>query len=489
MGDEATRNADRPILLLTGATGYVGGRLLAALEAGGHRVRCMARRPEYLAGRVGAETEVVAGDCLKSEGLEAALAGVDTAFYLVHSMSSTGDFETQDRTAATQFGRAARNAGVRKIVYLGGLGDSSESLSRHLQSRQETGKCLRDAGVPVIELRASIILGSGSLSFELIRALVERLPIMICPRWVKAQAQPIAIEDVIAYLEESLDQPAESRIFEIGGASRVSYADIMREYARQRGLRRILIFVPVLTPRLSSLWLGLTTPVYARIGRKLIESIKNSTVVTDTTALRVFAVRPMGLREAIERAIRKEDREFSATRWSDAISSGSALPTFGGVKLGSRLVDSRAVFVPVDHRTAFAPIRRIGGDRGWYYGNWLWRLRGFLDLLVGGVGLRRGRPHPDQLRVGDALDFWRVEAFEPDRRLRLVAEMKVPGRAWLEYDVADADGGSIIRQTAVFDPAGLWGLVYWYGIYPLHRRIFQGMLSAVAQRAVQKERG
>jgi uncharacterized protein YbjT (DUF2867 family) len=402
-------------------------------------------------------------------------------------MGSTGDFEEQDRAAATNFGRAAKDAGVSKIVYLGGLGDQSDALSRHLQSRQETGKCLRASGVPVIELRASIILGSGSLSFELIRALVERLPVMICPRWVRVKAQPIAIEDVIAYLEESLALPAESRIFEIGGADVVSYESIMREYARQRGLRRVLIFVPVLTPRLSSLWLGLTTPVYARVGRKLIESIKNSTVVTDAASLTTFGVRPMGLREAIERAIGREDREFIATRWSDAMSSGASPRTWGGTKFGSRLVDTRTAFVPVGAAAAFAPIRRIGGERGWYYGNALWRLRGLLDLLAGGVGMRRGRPHPDQLRIGDALDFWRVEAYEPDRRLRLAAEMKVPGRAWLEFEISAVEGGSTIHQTAVFDPAGLWGLVYWYGVYPLHARIFQGMLAAVADRAVRGE--
>jgi len=474
-------------ILLTGATGYVGGRLLAELEAKGHRVRCLARRPEFLAGRVGATTEVVPGDCLAPETLGAALAGVDTAFYLIHSMGSTGDFEEQDRAAATNFGRAAKDAGVGKIVYLGGLGDQSDALSRHLQSRQETGKCLRASGVPVIELRASIILGSGSLSFELIRALVERLPVMICPRWVRVKAQPIAIEDVIAYLEESLALPAESRIFEIGGADVVSYESIMREYARQRGLRRVLIFVPVLTPRLSSLWLGLTTPVYARVGRKLIESIKNPTVVTDAASLTAFGVRPMGLREAIERAIGKEDREFIATRWSDAMSSGASPRTWGGTKFGSRLVDTRTAFVPVGAAAAFAPIRRIGGERGWYYANALWRLRGLLDLLAGGVGMRRGRPHPDQLRIGDALDFWRVEAYEPDRRLRLAAEMKVPGRAWLEFEISAVEGGSTIHQTAVFDPAGLWGLVYWYGVYPLHARIFQGMLAAVADRAVRGE--
>jgi hypothetical protein len=337
--------------------------------------------------------------------------------------------------------------------------------------------------VPVIELRASIILGSGSLSFELIRNLVERLPVMICPRWVRVLAQPIAIEDVIAYLQGALDLPAENRIFEIGGADRVSYADIMLEYARQRGLRRWLIYVPILTPRLSSLWLGLTTPLYARVGRKLIESIRHPTVVNDESALTAFPVKPMGLRDAIARAIRYEEREFAATRWADAVSSGSTHRSWGGVQFGSRLVDVRSTIVPVDRAAAFAPIRRLGGASGWYYANGLWRLRGFLDLLVGGVGLRRGRRNPEDLRVGDALDFWRVEAYEPGRRLRLLAEMKLPGRAWLEFEVKDVAAGSEITQTAIFDPVGLPGLIYWYGIFPLHARIFSGMLAGIARRA------
>jgi uncharacterized protein YbjT (DUF2867 family) len=468
-------------ILVTGATGYIGGRLVEALERSGRTVRCMARRPEYL--DVAEGTEVVAGDCLKPATLPAALAGIDTAFYLVHSMGSRGNFEDEDRRAARNFGEAARAAGVRKIVYLGGLGDPTQPLSPHLKSRQDTGEALRAAGVPVIELRASIILGSGSLSFELIRSLVERLPIMLCPTWVRVQAQPIAIEDVIAYLTGTLDLPAESRIFEIGGADRVSYADIMLEYARARGLKRRLIFVPVLTPWLSSLWLGLTTPVYARVGRKLIESIRHPTVVTDDSALETFAVRPMGVRAAIARAIRFEEREFAKTRWLDAVSSGARHRSWGGVQFGSRLVDVRRVFVPVPRSAAFAPIRRIGGANGWYYGNALWRIRGFLDLLAGGVGLRRGRRDADDLRVGDALDFWRVEAYEPDRRLRLAAEMRLPGRAWLEFEVTDAPGGAEITQSAIFDPIGLPGVLYWYGVYPLHGRIFGGMLDAIASRA------
>jgi hypothetical protein len=307
---------------------------------------------------------------------------------------------------------------------------------------------------------------------------------MLCPRWVQTPAQPIAIDDVIAYLLAAAELPGdESRVFEIGGADRVSYAGIMLEYARRRGLRRLLVPVPLLTPWLSSLWLGLTTPVYARIGRKLIESVRNPSTITDDSALRAFAIRPMGVREAIDRAIRNEDREFAATRWSDAISSAGAVRGWGGMRFGTRLVDSRTLRVDAPPAAAFAAIRRIGGESGWYASNWLWRLRGALDLLAGGVGMRRGRRHPDELRVGDALDFWRVEAYEPDRRLRLAAEMRLPGRAWLQFEVEPDGEGSILRQTAEFDPAGLLGLAYWYGVYPLHARVFAGLLRALGERA------
>jgi len=347
------------------------------------------------------------------------------------------------------------------------------------------GEILRSSDVPVIEFRASIILGSGSLSFEMIRALVERLPVMICPRWVSTPAQPIAIEDVVAYLIEALSLPAgESRVFEIGGADQVSYADIMREYARQRGLRRWMISVPVLTPRLSSLWLGLVTPAYARVGRKLVDSLRHPTVVRDASATRMFSFRPRGLCDAMERALHNEDQEFAQTRWSDALSSGGRLQSWGGLRFGTRNVDSRVIQVNVPPKIAFAPIRRIGGATGWYFANFLWRLRGFLDLLAGGVGLRRGRRNPETLQVGDILDFWRVEEFDADRRLRLVAEMKVPGRAWLEFEVTGDSTNSIIRQTAIFDPLGLFGLIYWYGLYPLHRWIFAGMVRKIAEASL-----
>lgn len=482
---------DKPLILLTGATGYIGGRLLRALEGGRHRVRCLARRPDFLLPRVNSPTEVVEGDVLDPDSLRSAMWGVHTAYYLVHSMGSGSAFAEVDRCAARCFAQAARDAGVRRIIYLGGLGGDKD-LSPHLASRQETGQLLRQSGVPTVELRASIIIGSGSLSFEMVRTLVEKLPVMITPRWVRTQAQPIAVEDVIAYLVAALTlDGSDSGVFEIGGADQVSYMDLMREYARQRGLHRWMIPVPVLTPWLSSLWLGLVTPVYARVGRELIEGVKNETVVQDDAALRVFSIRPRSMREAIARALANEDEELAATRWSDALSSQGAAASWGGLKFGSRIVDSRTVRVKASPEIAFKPVQEIGGKTGWYFANPLWQVRGFLDLLVGGVGLRRGRRHPRQLTPGDALDFWRVEAFEPGRLLRLFAEMKLPGRAWLQFEVEADEAGSILRQTAIFDPLGVAGLLYWYVLYPVHRLIFAGMLRSLARSAeaqVEKEK-
>ena len=481
---EPLMNTQDRKILLTGATGYVGGRLRPLLESAGYDVRCLSRRPEALEGSVDDTTELVRGDVLDVDSLTAAMQGVDTAYYFVHSMGSSSDFEEEDRQAALNFANAAAAAGVRRIIYLGGLGNRDSNLSKHLRSRQETGDVLRSAGVEVIELRASIIIGSGSLSFEMVRALVERLPVMICPKWVDVAAQPIAIEDVLAYLLEAIELPhGESRIFEIGGPDQVSYGQIMREYARQRGLRRLMIPVPLLTPYLSSLWLGLVTPLYARVGRKLVESLRNPTVVSNNVALQTFSVRPRSLSEAIGRALVSEDQEVDATRWSDALSSSGKPKSWGGTRFGSRIVDSRTTVVDVSVEKAFAPIQRIGGKTGWYYGNWLWQVRGFLDLLVGGVGVRRGRRDPVNLTVGDAVDFWRVESFEPDRLLRLSAEMKVPGRAWLEFEVTSNGDSSTIRQTAIFDPVGLFGLSYWYALYPLHQFVFAGMLRNIARAA------
>lgn len=465
-------------ILLTGATGYVGGRLLTALLERGERVRCLARRPEAVRQQPG--LDVVAGDVLDAEAVRRTLEDVEVAYYLVHAMGSSDSFEQLDRRAAGIFAQAARDAGVKRIVYLGGLGSGPE-LSAHLASRQEVGRLLASTGVETVEFRASIVIGSGSLSFELVRSLTERLPVMITPRWVRTRSQPIAVEDLVAYLVAALDlEPGAGGVFEIGGADVANYGELMREYARQRGLHRLLVPVPVLTPRLSSLWLTLVTPVYARVGRKLVESLPHETVVHDRRALEVFPIRPRGYRQAIARALLNEDRAFAQTRWSDALNAGERGTQLRDDETRARLVDSRTREVPVDPARAFAPIRRIGGQSGWYYGNGLWKLRGLLDLFVGGVGLRRGRPDPETPTVGSTLDFWRVEAYEPDRLLRLRAEMRLPGRAWLQFEVDGNENGSTIAQTAIFDPSGLAGLLYWYALWPLHALVFRGMLAGIA---------
>jgi uncharacterized protein YbjT (DUF2867 family) len=421
---------------------------------------------------------VVEGDLLDPATIRAALEGVDTVVYLVHSMSSSRQFDDTDREAARGFVTAARGAGIRKVVYLGGLGHGG-SLSEHLRSRQEVGEILRASGIPTIELRASIVIGSGSASFEMVRALVEKLPVMVTPRWVRMQTQPIAIEDVVAYLLAAVDRdPDGGELYEIGGADRVTYLELLQEYARLRGLRRLMLPVPVLSPRLSSLWLWLVTPVYAGVGRKLVDSLRNETVVRDTRALDVFPVRPRSAGEAIARALANEDREIAETRFSDEAFAERS--SYGGVLVGSRLVDRRSARVSHAPVVAFAPIQRIGGATGWYKGAFLWRVRGLLDVLAGGPGLRRGRRDPTLIRVGDTLDFWRVEAFEQDRLLRLRAEMRVPGRAWLQFEVERDGGGSVVTQTAIFEPAGLVGLVYWYGLWPFHGFIFGGMLRNLA---------
>ncbi|MDP9203885.1 MAG: SDR family oxidoreductase, partial [Gemmatimonadota bacterium] len=455
-------------------------RLLRALHERGETVRAIARQPDDLRERIPGDIEVIAADVLDASSLQAAFDGVDVAYYLIHAMASRHDFQQEERIGAENFSRAAKAANVRRIVYLGGLG--SEGLSRHLASRQEVGRILRNSGIPTLEFRASIILGSGSLSFELVRSLVDRLPLLIVPRWASQRTQPIAIEDVIAYLVCALDvHLRDSCTVEIGGSDQVSYLDLMKEYAKQRSLHRYFVPVPVLTPWLSSRWLGLVTPVYARVGRKLIDSLRNETVVTSRIAPTMFPeIRPRGFRDAMARALSNEAQELTETRWSDARSSIGMRPQWGGTATGSRIVDSRSVSVAKSSKQAFRAIERIGGTAGWYYGNWLWHVRGAIDLLLGGAGMRRGRRDPSGLRRGDAVDFWRVDALEPGRMLRLRAEMKVPGRAWLQFEVTGDDARSVIRQTAIFEPRGVAGLLYWYALYPVHRLIFNGMLRGIA---------
>lgn len=475
-------------ILLTGATGYVGGRLFPLLKKRGLKIRCMVRHPENLGPHRFEGAEVVKGDVITKEGLKEALQGIQTAYYLIHSLGSDSNFEKKEQAGARQFSEAAREAGCERIIYLSGLGNESQDLSAHLKSRHMVGKILAESGVPTLEFRAGIILGSGSLSFEMVRALVERLPVMIIPRWVRTPTQPIAIEDVLAYLLLGLEHPLpQSQVYEIGGSDVVSYQDIMKEYAKQRGLKRVMVPVPVLTPRLSSLWLGVVTPLFSKVGKKLIDGIKNPTLVRSQEALRAFPVRPMGIERSIARALTNEDEDFALTHWADALSSSKQPQHWGGVRFKNRLIDSRSMELKLSPKQAFQPIQEIGGKRGWYYGNWLWRLRGFLDSLIGGVGLRRGRRDPKDLKVGDALDFWRVERLDPPKTLLLRAEMKVPGRAWLEFEVDPTDTGVELRQTAIFDPIGLFGLMYWYALYPIHGKIFQGMLRGIARQAAQDQ--
>lgn len=479
----------KPLILVTGATGYIGGRLYPRLANAGFRVRCMARQPSHIR-RAQAGVEVVRADVRDPDSLRIALENVHTAFYLIHSMGSAGQFEKADADAAALFGSIAKEQGVRHIIYLGGLGDETAKLSAHLHSRHQVGQILKMSGVPVTEFRASIIIGSGSLSFEMIRALVERLPVMITPKWVDTLAQPIAINDVLDYLMAAAikpEPPAASRVYEIGGGDQVSYRDLMFAYAEARELKRRMISVPVLTPRLSSLWLGLVTPLYARVGRKLVDSLKYPTICRDVSALHDFQVKPKGYREAIRDALANEDRVCAETKWTDALSSAGAVKTWAGIRFGNRLVDQRTVCIPLKPEAAFVPIMNIGGDRGWYYANALWMLRGWIDLLCGGPGMRRGRRDPVALSVGDVLDCWRVEEISPPHRLLLFAEMKLPGRAWLEFKVAGDVNGSTITQTASFDPHGLPGILYWYSVFPLHEIIFAGMLKTIAKKAMNPD--
>ena len=476
------------LVLLTGATGYIGGRLVPRLLEAGYSVRCLARDTARLEGRPWrSQVEVAAGDCLRADTLPAAMSGVDVAFYLVHSMAGGRDFEQRDVLAARNFAAAARTAGVSRILYVGGLGDPDTDLSEHLRSRQETGRVLRETGVPVTEFRAAVIVGSGSLSFEIIRYLTERLPVMICPRWLYTRAQPIAIRNVLDYLVAALDTPASTgQIIEIGGANVMTYGDMLRGYARARGLRRWLLPVPVLTPRLSSYWLHLVTPVPAAIARPLIQGLRNDVVVRSDTAQRLFPqIQPLDYDTAVRLALANLDSGRVETAWSDAVASsqGDTVPVSLSTQEGI-IRERRQLRVGASAEAVYSAFTRLGGATGWLCMDWAWRVRGFLDRLVGGVGLRRGRRDPQEARVGDALDFWRVEAVEPGRLLRLRAEMKVPGRAWLEFHVEPIDAlSSLLSQTAFFAPRGLTGLLYWYLLYPIHAIIFSGLAKNLARRA------
>lgn len=476
-------------ILVTGATGYIGGRLIPYLLDRGYVLRLLVRDPERLKGRSWKDrVEIVQGDVLVPETLVEAMADVGTAYYLIHSMTGNEDFHKRDLDAARNFGKAAKSAGVERIIYLGGLGDPQADLSKHLKSRQETGLALTEAGVPVTEFRAAIIVGSGSISFEMIRYLTERIPVMICPKWVFTRGQPIGIDDVLAYLAAALEVPeSQGRVVEIGGSDILTYGDMMMGYAEIRGLKRYLIPVPVLSPRLSSHWVHWMTPVPAAITRPLVEGLRNEVVVRDDTAIQLFpSIKPGGFIAAVKKALTNLEAGEVDTRWTDSLVSSQGDQPFVTLKTQEGMIlERRQITVAAHAEQVYQTFRCLGGDTGWLYFDWAWRMRGFLDRLLGGVGLRRGRRDPQALRCGDAVDFWRVEAIEEDHEaylLRLRAEMKVPGSAWLQFESSPLENGRAnLVQTAFFAPKGLSGFLYWYALYPLHSLIFSGMIRKIKE--------
>jgi len=475
-----------PVILVTGATGYIGGRLVPRLLNAGYRVRCMVRHPERLAGRNWPGVEVVQGDVSDSESLATALAGVSQAYYLVHAMGDASpDFWAKDQAQARTFGEACARSGLARIIYLGALGDPRRKRSRHLASRQEVGEALARAGVPVLEFRAAVIVGSGSASFEMIRHLTERLPLMITPRWLNTRCQPIGVRDVLAYLLEAQAHPEINGVVEIGGSDVLDYRAMMLGYAKARGLRRLIIPMDVPFPRLSIFWVDLVTPIPRALAGPLVDGMTTEVVVREAKALELFQVRPMGYREALDLALQRLDADAVETTWASSLASlppgvseGHALGSHEGLHLDRH---QRHVHAPPE--VVFQACCALGGDAGWPAGNGLWQFRGFLDRLAGGVGMRRGRRHPRELRIGDPVDFWRVEALEPGSLLRLRAEMKMPGHAWLQFKVSHEGAGSRLEQTAFFEPHGLLGLLYWYAVQPLHRFVFPGLARALKARA------
>jgi uncharacterized protein YbjT (DUF2867 family) len=493
---EPTGRADRDLVLVLGASGYVGGRLAPRLLEAGYRVRCLARSPRKLQTLPWAgQAEIVQGDLLGGDGLDDAFAGVRVVFHLVHSMGSAEEFSSADRQIARRVAAAAERAGVERIVYLGGLGDDEETTSAHLRSRAEVGRIFLDSPVPTTVLRAAVIIGSGSASFEMLRHLVERLPVMVTPRWVDTRVQPIAIRDVLRYLV-GVAGTAEGgdHVYDIGGPDVLTYREMMQAYARVAGLRpRVIVKVPLLTPTLSSHWVHLVTPVPAGLARPLIESLTSEVVVAggeDITEAVPGACLP--LEEALRLAIRRiRDRDVE-TSWREAELAGRSPaepypgdPAWTG---GTLLRDVQQVETRADPAQVFREVSRIGGARGWPSHMWAWQIRGWIDQAVGGVGLRRGRRDPETLRVGDALDFWRVEEIrEPgdgeDGLIRLRAEMRLPGDAWLEYRISPARPGSRLQQRALFAPRGVFGRLYWWVMLPFHGAIFAPMVRRLARQA------
>ena len=482
-------------ILVTGATGYVGGRLVPMLLEAGHRVRVLVRDPDRLQGRSWLpHVDVCRGDVLQSDTLAAAMQDMHVAYYLIHSMGLDSHFSERDRVAALHFGDAARHARVQRIIYLGGLGEESADLSAHLLSRHEVGRMLRRSGVPVLEFRSAIIIGSGSASFELMRYVTEGVPVLLCPRWVETRIQPISVRNVLDYLIAALDLNDEDipgyPIIEIGGADVLTYRDMMEEYARARGLRRLMIKVPILPTRVWAAMVHWLTPLPKPLGMALLEGLSNEVIVHGDAARRLFPqIQPRDYRTSLDRALVRIFSNQVETTWSDSLTAalGDVVPVTFSTQEGM-LYERRQRLVAADTHIVFNTFVGLGGRRGWLYLNWIWWLRGVIDRMVGGVGFRRGRRHPTQLRAGDVLDFWRVEAIEPDRLLRLRAEMKVPGLAWLQFEARpQPHDQTLLVQTAFFEPRGFLGLLYWYALYPIHTVAFDGLVREVGLRSEREQ--
>lgn len=475
-------------VLITGASGYIGGRLLVDLVNRGYDVVSMVRRPNQFQQQVQVRHDIRYGDTYDIDSLHDAFDGIDIVFYLVHSLSQGRDFVSKELISIDNVITVAEQKQVSRIIYLGGLFKEGEVLSAHLDSRKQVGDRIRQSRIPSITFRASIILGSGSISYEMIRHLTERLPIMITPKWVRVRAQPIAISDVIQYLRMAIDVPITDHnydVYEIGGADVVSYKDIMLAYAKLRGLKRLILPLNVLTPTVSSYWVALFSPIYQTICKKLILSMRNSTIVTDIEkTMAVFKVQPMSMIAAIARAIECEEQQFVKTHWASSYSSSNYVNQWLEMVVGNKLIYVKKITVDCNLQDAFHPIQTIGGQNGWYYGSILWQVRGIIDIFLGGPGHKRGRKHPTHLSAGDFLDWWRVEQVNPPHILRLRAEMKLPGRAWLEFELRQVKKNqSAVFVSAIFEPAGMVGRVYWYLLYPVHFFMFNGLLRSIKKIA------
>ena len=463
-------------VLVTGATGYIGGRLIPRLLAAGHEVTCLVRDPDKLKGRPWRDrVGVHKGDLLEPTSLNPALENQELAYYLVHSMGRDDDFRSAEARSAENFRLAADEAGVRHVIYLGGLG-SDENLSKHLSSRQDVGRILAAGGFPVTEFRAATVIGAGSLSFEMLRHLTDVLPVMTTPRWVRTRCQPIAIDDLLEILAAAgATTPPRSRVVEVGGPDVLTYAEMMQIYAAEAGLRkRLIIPVPVLSPGLSSLWIGLVTPLPAAVARPLVSSLRNEVVVGDAE---ISEISPTSFRTAVRRAIAAPATPNPPSTESDPALPQPSDPAWAGA---TRFIDRRIAFSPAPATALAEAFTRIGGNNGYYTVDWAWTIRGLADSLLGGPGRKRGRRHPNLLEEGDELDFWRVSRLEPGRRLLLTAEMKMPGEAWLEFVAEPHKSGSKLLQTAYFEPRGLLGRLYWGALLPAHAFIFGRMAKKIA---------